>query len=176
MGRAEFVFGYGSLARVPGGHVAELHGHERRWGVAMDNTRDLEGYKYYLAPDGSRPAVFVAFLDVAAATGASVHGVCTPVDPERLARLDARERNYERVDVTEQIAGAPGRTWAYVGSAAGRERFARGATAAACVIAEDYLRLVRAGLMELGEPANRHAAASLDPRGLPVRPLRRVDL
>src|SRR6476619_422472 len=72
----EYVFGYGSLVRAPGGHVAELIGHERRWGVAMDNTRDLEGYKYYLAPDGSRPAVFVAFLDVAPAAGASVHGVC----------------------------------------------------------------------------------------------------
>ena len=126
MSRAEYVFGYGSLVRSPGGHVAELLGHERRWGVAMDNTRDVKGYKYYLAPDGSRPPVFVAFLDVAAAAGASVHGVCTPVDSERLARLDARERNYERVDVTAQIGAARGRTWAYVGSAAGRERFARG--------------------------------------------------
>ncbi len=176
MSRAEYVFGYGSLVRSPEGHAAELHGHERRWGVAMDNTRDVAGYKYYLAPDGSRPPVFVAFLDVAAAAGASVHGVCTPVDRERLVRLDARERNYERVDVTAKIGGARGRTWAYVGSAAGRERFARGAAAAACVIAEDYLHLVRAGFRELGEPAYRRAAASLHPGGLPVHPLRRVDL
>ena len=79
----------------------------------MDNTRDLPGYKYYVAPDGTRPAVFVAFLDVAPAAGASVGGVCSPVDATLLAELDARERNYERRDVTALVAdpaAAPGPT------------------------------------------------------------------
>ena len=35
------------------------------WGVAMDNRVDVPGYKpYRLRADGSRPAVFVAFLDI----------------------------------------------------------------------------------------------------------------
>ena len=176
MGGAEYVFGYGSLVGAADGYVTELAGHERHWGVAMDNTRDLEGYKYYLAPDDSRPSVFVAFLDVAPAAGASVNGVCTPVDPRRLAGLDARERNYERVEVTPLVADARGRTWAYVGSAAGRERFARGRAATTCVVAEDYLRRVADAFRALGATQYRRAAASLDPGGLPVRPLRRVDL
>jgi len=167
MSGAEYVFGYGSLVATRGGHVTELRDHERRWGVAMDNTRDLPGYKYYVAPDGSRPAVFVAFLDVAPAPGASVIGVCSPVDPTALAALDERERNYERRDVTALLSDPPGPTWAYVGSAAGRERLARGVATATAVIADDYLRLVREGVGALD---------SLDPGGLPVRPLRRVDL
>ena len=176
MSGVEYVFGYGSLVHAPGGHLAELLGHERRWGVAMDNARDLPGYKCYLAPDGSRPAVFVAFLDVAPAAGACVNGVCTPVDPGLFPGLDARERNYERVDVTARIPGARGRTWAYLGSAAGRERFERGRATSSCVVAADYLELVREGFRARGDAEYRRAAASLDPDGLPVRPLRRVDL
>ena len=67
----QFVFGYGSLAAEPHraptrelrdeGFVADLAGYRRGWGTAMDNRRDLPGYKYYAASDGSRPAVSVAF-------------------------------------------------------------------------------------------------------------------
>ena len=176
MSGAEYVFGYGSLVVAPGGYVTELAGHQRHWGVAMDNTRDLPGYKYFLAPDDTRPAVFVAFLDVTPAAGEAVNGVCTLVDPGALAGLDARERNYERVEVTPLVAGARGRTWAYVGSEAGRERFARGRASASCVVAEDYLRVVREGFRALGEAEYHRAAPSLDPGELPVRPLRRVDV
>ena len=176
MSGTEYVFGYGSLIASRGGHLTELRDHERRWGVAMDNTRDLPGYKYYLGPDDTRPAVFVAFLDVAPAAGSSVSGVCTPVAAGLLPRLDARERNYERRDVTALLHDPPGPTWAYVGSAAGRERFARGAAEARCVVAADYLRVVRDGCSVLGEREYDRAVASLDPGALPVHPLRRVDL
>ncbi len=61
-----YVFGYGSLvAEGEGCHVAVLRGYRRVWGVAMDNSVDLPGYKCYrLRADLSRPAVFVAFVDV----------------------------------------------------------------------------------------------------------------
>ena len=88
----------------------------------MDNGEDLPGYKYYLTEDGARPAVRVVFLDLVQLPGASVNGILSPVDDEQLARLDRRERNYDRVDVTELIDAPPGRTWAYVGSVAGRRR------------------------------------------------------
>ena len=42
-----------------------LSGWRRGWDVAMDNARDLPGYKGYLTPDGERPEVMVAFLDIA---------------------------------------------------------------------------------------------------------------
>ncbi|MGH2917402.1 MAG: hypothetical protein ACRDLS_02220, partial [Solirubrobacteraceae bacterium] len=60
----QFVFGYGSLAAECDGAAARLRDHRRVWGVAMDNSRDLPGYKHYrLRGDASRPAVFVAFVD-----------------------------------------------------------------------------------------------------------------
>ena len=121
-----FVFGYGSLTTLadpppsrapdPRGYVTELPGHRRRWGVAADNRSALPGYKRYRDGSGAYPPVAVAFLDLAPGDGA-VNGVCLPVAAQALAALDARERNYERVEVTAQIAHALGPTWAYVGSA-----------------------------------------------------------
>ena len=57
----------------------------------MDNTRDLPGYKYYVAPDGTRPAVFVAFLDVAAGRGRLGAAACARRStPSALARGSTR--------------------------------------------------------------------------------------
>src|SRR3954470_12595542 len=59
------VFGYGSLVDGPV-RPAVLPGWRRTWGIAMDNAVDLPGYKHYEVPGtGERPAVMVAFLDVA---------------------------------------------------------------------------------------------------------------
>ena len=107
----EFVFGYGALtaladgaapSRTPaaGGFVCDLREHRRQWGVAMDNRRDLPGYKHYTDAAGDRPPVFVCFLDIAADAGSSVNGLCVPVDAVRLRALDVRERNYRRRDVS----------------------------------------------------------------------------
>lgn len=135
-----FVFGYGSL--VPenpdaGRHV--LPGWRRSWGVAMDNAVTTPGYKFYRAPDGSRPEVFVAFLDIEPDPDASVTGVCFPAD---LRRLDRREHNYERVEVTDRLADPPGRVWAYTGLAASRERFRVGRAEGRAVIVAAYARSV----------------------------------
>ncbi|HMJ01422.1 MAG TPA: gamma-glutamylcyclotransferase family protein [Conexibacter sp.] len=175
----ELVFGYGSLAAVaiPGERVFSLHGHRRRWGVAMDNREAIPGYKRYVDTDGSHPAVHVAFLDLLASPDDdAVNGVCRPVTAAQLAALDARERNYDRRDVTAHVADPPGRVWAYVGSAAGRARLAAGTAAGCAVVSREYLDLVLRGFARLGvrELARFHACSDLD--GLPVRDLRRVDL
>ena len=67
--RRQFVFGYGSLTARPGpaptrelkerGFVADLAGLRRVWGVAMDNRRDLPGYKYYTDAGGARVWAYV---------------------------------------------------------------------------------------------------------------------
>ena len=90
------VFGYGSLAD-PGGRPHRLARWRRVWGVAMDNRVTIPGYKYYLDPAGARPAVHVAFLDVVPDAGAAVEG--RAIEVEDLVALDARERNYRRVEV-----------------------------------------------------------------------------
>jgi hypothetical protein len=194
-GKAEFVFGYGSLIVRSGpvptrelkehGFVADLAGLRRAWGVAMDNRRDLPGYKYYTDADGHRPEVFVAYLDLVTAPddgGAAVNGVCLPVDGLLLAALDRRERNYERVDVTERLTGCEAalaggtRVWAYMGSAAARERFAAGREAGTAVIEAGYVRTVRAGFAALGAAEHAACRPSLEPAGLPVLELTRHEL
>ncbi|HLI59677.1 MAG TPA: gamma-glutamylcyclotransferase family protein [Solirubrobacteraceae bacterium] len=185
----DYVFGYGSLAMggpVPSrrrrreGFVAELRGVRRRWGVAMDNAVDIPGYKCYLEPGGARPAVSVCFLDIEpdSAPGAAVNGVCLPVEAAGLAALDRRERNYERVEVTDRILPeARGlRVWAYRGSAAGRARFATAVHAGRAVIHAEYLRMVRAAFRALGPEEWAACAASLHPRGVPVAELVRREL
>jgi hypothetical protein len=203
------VFGYGSLAaegvggldrvRRPEGFVADLEGWARGWGVAMDNTETVAGYKCYVDGCGARPEVFVAFLDImdlsagserradaptrppapmrpsAPASGGRVNGVCVPVDAAMLARLDARERNYDRVDVSDRLGcGAP--VWTYVGSAAGRARLAQGRARGTAVIHQDYLTAVTRGFQALGAIEWAACAPSLEPGGLPLRALVRRDL
>ena len=53
--RVSWLFGYGSL--VPAGEARPCHltGWQRSWGVAMDNTVDLPGYKHFVTPEGERP-------------------------------------------------------------------------------------------------------------------------
>jgi cation transport regulator ChaC len=184
----EFVFGYGSL--VARGHVAptrafhaegfvaDLRDFRRGWGVAMDNHVNLPGYKYYLDEDGLRPDVCVVFLDVHRARGHSVNGVCLPVDRDELARLDQRERNYVRRDVTAlcDAPGDAGRVWTYVGSPAGRRRFTSSRSAGRAVVDRAYLDAVARAFERLGPGEYAACAQSLDPDGLPVVALTRHDL
>jgi len=146
------VFGYGSLADPGAGRPHRLAGWRRVWGVAMDNRVTIPGYKYYLDPAGARPAVHVAFLDVVPDAGAAVEG--RAIEVEDLASLDARERNYRRIDA--------GGIWVYVGLEAARARFAAGPT----VISRAYLDGVRAALGPAFEP---------EPE-VPVMDLTRVDV
>jgi hypothetical protein len=150
MALAGHLFAYGSLAHdlaASGPPPARLRGARRTWGVAMDNRRLIPGYKVWLDPeDGSRPAVHVAFLDLADDREATVAGLCLPMTPESLAAADARERNYARVDVTARVEPAPpggGPVWAYRGSVAGRARLAAAAAAGDAVVARPYLDAVR---------------------------------
>jgi hypothetical protein len=176
---SEWVFGYASLATdyADAGSVAcELAGHRRVWGVAADNARTIPGYKVYLdRRDGSRPAVHVAFLDVIADPDASVGGIALPVDPQTLELLDARERNYDRRDVTGRVDGVEGRVWTYAGSDEGRERLRRGREAGTAVISRDYLEKVHTGFRALGEGWHAGLVESLRGDDLPVWDLERLD-
>jgi hypothetical protein len=173
----EFVFGYGSLAAdLGGGHPARLRGWRRYWGVAMDNSVDLRGYKHYrLRADGSRPAVCVAFLDIVADGGATTTGACVPVEPGELPVIDRRERNYERIDVTDLVVPARGTVWAYVGTAGGRERLRRARGAGSAVVSRDYLERTRAAFAALGPAALAEFERTAAVAGLPVWELERLD-
>lgn len=188
----QFVFGYGSLtarARLAptrelkeSGFVADVAGLRRIWGVAMDNRRDLPGYKYYTDSAGRRPDVFVAYLDLVSAAPApsepapKVNGLCLPVDDATLEVLDRRERNYERTDVSDRVDAGGARVWAYIGMAAARERLHAGRRAGTAVIDAGYVRTVEAGFAVLGDDELRAVRASLAPGDLPVVELTRNEV
>ena len=140
----------------------------------MDNTRTIPGYKYYLDADDGRPDVCVAFLDVAPAPGAWVNGVCLPVSQAGLDVLDARERNYERVEVTRAVEPVLGRTWTYVGREDSRRRFADGLAAGRCVVARAYAEVVERGFRALGGWDDFQVSTTGERP--PLRELRRIDV
>jgi len=154
-----------------------MPGYRRVLGVAMDNRVDLPGYKYYRRPDGSRPAVYVAFADLVAYTGGPpVNGVCVRVDPEELPALDARERNYDRCDMTHLLADPPGLTWMYLGSIAGHERLAHARESGTAVVARSYLTTVESGFRALGLTELTAFRRSTDFGAVTVEELERFDL
>jgi hypothetical protein len=142
----DHVFAYGSLVAqaTDAAPRTVLRGFRRTWGVAMDNGRAIPGYKVYLAPDGSRPDVCVAFLDLEHDPGATVQGVLLTVDPAGLAALDERERQYERADVSRAVQGAPGRVWTYLGRPESRERLRQARAQGRAVVQAAYARSVAA--------------------------------
>ena len=154
-----WIFGYGSLLpagveALPAGAVpCRLRGWRREWGVAMDNARDLPGYKHYLTPEGERPDVMVAFLDIRRDDGGVVNGAAIPVGADELPGLDRRERNYRRVEVTgaldPPLDGGP--VWAYAGRPAARERAERGRRDGRLVVSRGYFERVAEGFAALGE-------------------------
>ena len=129
---AHRIFAYGSLTAA-GGAPGTLTGWRHAWNVAMDNSADIPGYKHYVLPDGSRPPAFVTFLNIERGAG-TVDGIVLEV--EDLEQLDARERNYLRVEA--EIDGW-GTCWTYVGTAAARARFERGRLRRTAVVQRDYV-------------------------------------
>ena len=174
---SDLVFGYGSLADfAAGGRPGELAGYRRGWGAAMDNRRNLPGYKYYLdAATGERPAVYVAFVDLRPAPGSAVNGVVFDASPELLTELDRRERNYRRVEVTGAVAAPPAaRVWAYIATDAGRARRDAGLADGTLVVGREYLERVERGFAELG--ALERFRATTDEPPCPLADLRLVPL
>lgn len=176
----DYVFGYGSLAGelAPHGVAAQLGGYRRVWGVAADNRDAIPGYKRYrLRSDGSTPEVFVAFLDLREDPGGSVGGVVAPLEAHELSILDLRERNYDRVEVTDLVdSPVDGRVFTWVGSAAGRARLAEGRRRGSAVVCRDYVEDVHAAFRTLGDEHYARFVASSSFDGLPVMDLERIDL
>ncbi len=178
-----YVLGYGSLVAGPVSELASrrlVHakGLRRTWNVSMDNRLTLEGYKYYVDPDtGERPSVFVTFLNVVEDLASTINGVILPIDTHGFRSLNERERNYDRLEVTERIVEpVDGPVWAYVGSVAARERYEEGFRRGTAVVDAAYYESVRSEFRQRGEGPYAEFIGSTDEPGCPVRRLRRRDL
>ncbi|MDQ3677015.1 MAG: gamma-glutamylcyclotransferase [Actinomycetota bacterium] len=174
-----FVFGYGSLVDGPEAQIeCRLDGYRRRWTVAMDNSVDLPGYKYFVDPDtGERPHVFVTFLNIEPDASSAVNGIAVPVSDATLAELELRERNYSRCDVTAMMReDIGGQVYAFVGRRDALQRFASGSREGRAVISLAYYEQVLKGFGRRGEAALEEFKRSTDEPACPVIPLTRVDL
>jgi Gamma-glutamyl cyclotransferase, AIG2-like len=184
-----YVFGFASLlghrdaapgeerAAAPEPVLCDLRGYTRRWNVAMDNSVTLPGYKYYVdRATGSRPAVFVTFLNLEPRADATVNGVAFPSDPEALELLDERERNYRRTDVTGAVgARVDGRVYAYTGLPEALERFETGRRSGRAVISRDYHDDVRRSFEAFGRAALAEFDRTTEPPPCPLVDLERRD-
>jgi hypothetical protein len=144
----------------------------------MENARTIPGYKYYLDPvTGDRPDWFVSFLNIVPDPGQTVNGVVFEVAGELLARLDQRERNYERIDVSDDLSvPVNGRVWAYAGTRPAVARFQLGLRRGRAVISRQYHDGVLADFEALGPEARQRFIALTDPAPCPIVDLRRIDV
>lgn len=181
----DYVFGYASLVALEDANAlpGRLRGFRRRWGVAMNNWEGGEGAKHWLDPTtGERPHVRVAYLDLYDHSDSAVNGLALPVDEDRLVALDAREVNYERIDVSAAFEPASGRlplderprVFTYGGLPAARGRRRRGVLEGNACVAADYVASVRRAFERLGPDALTEFDRTTDPLPFPERDLRVV--
>ncbi len=188
----DFVFGYGSLVdkqrlakflhrdkldKMPI-TFCRLKGYRRVWNVAMDNTVDIQNYKYYLDTiTGERPNVYVTFLNIRPSPDDTIGGVLFRVSPADLELLDRRERNYQRIAVSKEIEPeVSGTVWTYIGRLASEESFLQGLSQNTAVISRDYYQIAYHGYGSWGEEALRDYLNSTDKPDIPLRDLKLVSL
>lgn len=186
--KKQFIFGYGSLVdrqdlaeylgqENPEYNFVEIKGLKRDWRVAMDNLKDLPNYKYYVDAQGLRVDKYVAFLNVAFAQESKVNGVLFSVDPAKLPDLDARERNYERIDISHLCQDVcRGRVWTYMAKQESQERFRKGYTQAKVVIQQAYLDFVLGAFQSVGYHFLFDFIKSTDFHDLPIMDLKREEV
>ncbi|HWL43475.1 MAG TPA: gamma-glutamylcyclotransferase family protein [Ilumatobacter sp.] len=177
-----WIFGYGSLVSpVSFGvtlgrsltvgedfHNTVLDGYGRRWNYGSRyRTGWLNGAEYSIVA-----------LGVVAAVGETVNGVIGWVTDEELVRLDAREVDYDRVDVTELIDSpaaldAPVETYVPRPESIVRYESARDAGTAA--IEQRYWDLVAGAFAGFGRAARQRFLDTTPPPDVPVLELTRPD-
>lgn len=187
-----YIFGYGSLVNQEAlarylcrtctadtTHFCHLHGYRRCWNVAMDNRLDLPSYKYYLdAATGQRPNIFVTFLNIRSAPQTSVSGILFEVSQEELAQLDMRERNYRRIEITDQldITVANGYAWVYIGTPEAEERYQKGLNSKTAFISEEYHQFVHDCFSQCNSAIALNYREATDTPEVPLKKLIRIDI
>jgi cation transport regulator ChaC len=181
-----FVFAYASLTSLESARgtlgrpvdpatamPATLSGWRREWNVASD--QDSHPERTIQDADGSRFDGAVAVMGIVRGDSSDhCNGIVLPVTTEDLAKLDRRERNYRRVDVTQAISfdGKPSGCviFTYVPLAAATERMETAkASGRSIVIRRDYVEQIEDGFKRIGEMDIYHKTTPSHP--FPVRDL-----
>lgn len=171
MSTETWIFGYGSLvspasmATTIGRQVApndmavaHLDGYGRRWNYG---SMHLRGDWHHEGVDVTQG--LVVSLGLAVATDESCNGVIVRVTADELARLDWRERDYERTDVTDHVRTETGvrvrQVMTYVPRPSAIERYRAARDERRAGIRQTYWELVSAAFGDLGgDHHDRYAA------------------
>ncbi|WP_026909410.1 hypothetical protein [Patulibacter minatonensis] len=113
-----WVLGFGSLVdpddplvrrmAVEGRAVmGTVEGMRRTWAAGLDNAAAEHDGKHHRDADGRRPDVVVAALSADEDRASAMNVLALPVDADGLARTDARERGYERLEVGARFRPDP---------------------------------------------------------------------
>lgn len=177
-GVCAYVVGYGSLMSSEFTTV-NVFGWRRCWNVAnyfRSTTSFRSTIKQYVDPDsGVLFDGFVTFLNVERSVGTVLAAVLIPVTEEQLNVLDARELNYDRVDVAKDVdvtVGLP--VWLYVGKQISVAKFEECTGNGNVVISSDYKQCVDAAVAALGDQFSKRYAASTCEPTVPIKQLIRV--
>ncbi|NND76468.1 MAG: gamma-glutamylcyclotransferase [Ilumatobacter sp.] len=167
MTRATWIFGYGSLASPasiastigreprPAMRVAHVEGFGRRWNYGSKVLRGDWTHDGIDVVGG-----LVVSLGVQAGPDESCNGVVFRVDADELARLDWRERDYARVDVTEAVTiderdgddgVVDGAIEIYVPRPSAIDRYERARDERRAAVRSEYWQLVRESFAALGD-------------------------
>ena len=130
---------------------------------------------------GATPTVSVTSarssrLGVVADVSGWANGVVVRVDADELARLDHRERSYDRVDVSATVetdGRLDGPVVTYVPSPGAIERYERVGNAGIAAVDQHYWDLVTGAFAALGDDRLRCFESSTPEPDVPVLPLDR---
>jgi cation transport regulator ChaC len=135
-------------------HEAEIAGYGRRWnyGVRAVTGETIEA-------DGSSKEWTIVVLGLTESADETTNGVIGWVEPDEIEALDRRERNYNRVDVTELATlhhgvSVDGPIVTYVPRPEPLEKYEEARTAGVAAVEERYWNLVDRAFADLG--ADRH--------------------
>ncbi len=186
MYQSSFIFGYGSLVNIknleqylkrqlkPNSDytICGLHSFYRCWNVAMNNQVDLPDYKYYRDRfTNNRLNGFVTFLNIRPHPDRIISGILFRVSNAELRNLDLRERNYQRIDITNQLNIKAQNAWVYIGSKDAEKRYQEGLRQEKAVVSQDYYNSVQNAYRSLGEKEWADYLATTDKPSLPIMDL-----
>lgn len=162
MTSGHWIFGYGSLVSpasmattigrtvaVDDVLVAHLDGYGRRWNYGSLHLRGDWAHDGVHVRQG-----LVVSLGLVASSTESCNGVIVRVTDDEVDRLDWRERDYQRTDVTELIrleaTETVERVSTYVPRASAIERYEHARNERRAAIRQSYVELVAAAFRDLG--------------------------
>lgn len=161
-----WLFGYGSLMapssvlKTIGAqshsrdfHVVELSGYSRSWGMAIPVQANS-------ITSVNQSAVF---LDLTKNDSSSCNGVLFRITPDEWSFFDQREKQYERINITESIVHRfPGAIFTYIGSSEFHK------IPEDAVIFQNYYNIIEEALDHWGPKFRQQFIKTTQPSSLPI--------